>query len=279
MPPTTTAAPGRSRRPILLLAGLALAGAVAALAVWLLFFAGDPPAQASIDEAAGVVASASPTATSAASAEPTEDASASASAETTTEPTTAVADGVDGTWTVDPSVGSFSDYTSAWAGFRVNEVLGQGIGSTTAIGRTPDVSGELTIDGTTLSAATIEVDLTTITSDRTRRDDAIQRALETSGYPTATFVLTEPVDLGGVPADGETVTATATGDLTIHGTKQSVSFPLEAQLVGDTIVVVGSTEVTFSDYGVEMPTAPIVVSVEDRGILELQLFFTRSAAA
>jgi hypothetical protein len=36
---------------------------------------------------------------------------------------------------------------------------------------------------------------------------------------------------------------------------------------------VGSTRVTFSNFGVSMPSAPIVVSVEDTGILELQLFF------
>jgi polyisoprenoid-binding protein YceI len=66
------------------------------------------------------------------------------------------------------------------------------------------------------------------------------------------------------------------GDLTIHGVTQSIVFPLEARLVGDTIVVVGSTAVTFSDFGVTMPSAPIVVSVEDNGILELQLFFSRA---
>jgi len=186
------------------------------------------------------------------------------------------ADGIEGTWTIDTDIGWFADYTSAWAGFRVNEVLGQGIGATTAIGRTPSVTGELIIEGETLTAASIEADLTTIASDRPRRDDAIQRALETAQFPTATFVLTQPVELAGVPADGATVTANAIGDLTIHGETRSVVFPLEARLIGDTIVVVGSTGVTFSDFGVSMPSAPIVVSVEDIGLLELQLFFERA---
>jgi len=30
----------------------------------------------------------------------------------------------------------------------------------------------------------------------------------------------------------------------------------------------------FSDFGVEVPTAPIVVSVEDNGLIEVQLFLT-----
>jgi hypothetical protein len=41
-------------------------------------------------------------------------------------------------------------------------------------------------------------------------------------------------------------------------------------------VVVGSTDLVFSEYGVETPTAPIVVSVEDQGILEMQLLFTKA---
>jgi len=32
----------------------------------------------------------------------------------------------------------------------------------------------------------------------------------------------------------------------------------------------------FSDFDVRMPSAPIVVSVEDDGIIELQLFFVRA---
>ena len=67
------------------------------------------------------------------------------------------------------------------------------------------------------------------------------------------------------------------GELTIHGVTQTVTIPLQAQRVDDTIVVVvGSLDTVFADYGVEVPTAPIVVSADDHGPLELQLFFTRS---
>ena len=50
---------------------------------------------------------------------------------------------------------------------------------------------------------------------------------------------------------------------------------MQAQLVDGTIVIVGSTDITFSDYGVSVPSAPIVVSAEDTGTLELQLFLQR----
>lgn len=134
----------------------------------------------------------------------------------------------------------------------------------------------MVIDGTTVTSADIEVDLTTITTDDPRRDDKVQEALETGQFPTATFSLTEPIDLGADATNGEPVSVTATGDLTIRDQTRSVQIPMEAQLVDGTIVIVGSTEITFADFGVEVPSAPIVVSVEDTGTLELQLLLTRT---
>jgi polyisoprenoid-binding protein YceI len=267
--PTSTGSP--RRRFLLLAAGAAVLAVVAGAAiVWLVWFSSEAPGPASLDDAVGAVESATP----GASTEPaaTSAATASATAGLTTGP--GDGGGVDGTWTVDRSIGSFADYTSAYAGFRVDEVLSS-IGSTTAIGRTPDVTGELTIADGALSAAAIEVDLTTIRSDQSRRDPAIQRALETGAYPTASFTLTSPVTLPDAAATGEQVTITAAGDLTIHGVTQAVELTLQASLVDDVIVAVGTVDVTFTDFGVEMPTAPIVVSVEDHGQMEFQLFFSR----
>lgn len=51
--------------------------------------------------------------------------------------------------------------------------------------------------------------------------------------------------------------------------------PAEARLVGDTIVVVGSTVVTFSDFRVGT-SASVVTSVEDDGVTDLQLFLRRT---
>ena len=50
---------------------------------------------------------------------------------------------------------------------------------------------------------------------------------------------------------------------------ESVEFPLEAQLVDGTVVLVGSIDQTLSGYDIEAPTAPSS-SVEDEFTLELQ---------
>lgn len=187
------------------------------------------------------------------------------------------ATGIGGTWAVDTSVGDFTveDTTTAtFVGFRVEEVLSS-IGSTTAVGRTPDVTGTITIEGTTLTAAEISGDLTSIVSDESRREDSIQRSLNTSANPDATFVLTEAIDLGSAAAEGEAIAVVATGELTINGVTHQVEVDLDAQLIDGMILVTGSSDVAFSDYDIAAPTSPAVLSVEDNAIVEIQLWLSR----
>jgi polyisoprenoid-binding protein YceI len=208
---------------------------------------------------------------------PSTPAAVSADPAATAAPSQAVAPegGIDGTWSIDTSIGDFSDFSSPWVGFRVAEVLDL-IGEAEAVGRTPAVSGELQVSGTTIDSAVIEADLTAIRSDQSRRDPAIQRALETTDFPTATFVSGGPVDLGALPVENEPFVVAMPGTLTIHGVPQDVTLELTAQRVGDVVAVVGTLPVDFTAFGVEMPTAPVVVSVEDTGHLEWLLFFRRS---
>lgn len=247
-------------------ARIALAGLLAAVVViggglyW--YLRDDAPAAVNLETAANAVA----------------DTSESSDGEATSEDSASAAPvELPGVWNVDADSGEF-DFESAtgtFAGFRVQEQLAE-IGSATAVGRTGEVSGSIEITGTTLNAATFEVDLTTITTNDRGRDGKVQGALETSAFPTAKFVLTQPVDLGAGAASGAATSVTAVGDLTIHGVTKAVEFPLEAKLVGSTIVVVGSLDLSFADYGVSPPTAPIVLSVEDHGVLEVQVLLVKS---
>ena len=102
------------------------------------------------------------------------------------------------------------------------------------------------------------------------------RGLETSTYPTATFVLGQPLNLGSVPTSGQIVKVTATGQLTLHGQTKTVQIALEARLSGGVIAVTASLPIVFSDYGISPPTSFIALSVEDHGTMELQLMFTHA---
>ncbi len=195
------------------------------------------------------------------------------------EPTTG---GSAGTAATSPSSGSSaSEVAGTWkvasgsqVGYRVNEVLfGQ---TNTAVGRTSGVTGSITISATTVTNGSFTADMTTVSSDRSQRDHQFQsRIMDTSSYPTATFSLTQPIQLGSVPADGTTVTEQATGNLTMHGTTRPVTFPVMARLSSGTIQVSGSIPITFANWGIPNPSLG-PVTTDNHGTLEFLLNFSKS---
>jgi hypothetical protein len=151
-----------SRWPILALVVLAVAIAGGA-GLWYVFFrpAGPPPVSLATLPPLNVAASHATT--DAATDDPSADAS-----ERATSGDGGSSAGLDGTWSIDPSVGSFSDFSGSFVGYRVTEQLAT-VGAAEAVGRTPDVSGTLTIKGTTITVADITANLTTLQSDEANR--------------------------------------------------------------------------------------------------------------
>jgi len=183
---------------------------------------------------------------------------------------------LDGSWQVNGSLGNMADASSSWVGYRVQEQL-VGVGGHTAVGRTPKVSGSMTLTGSTVDNVQITADLTALASDDSHRDAQLRRqAIETDTYPTATFKTTQPVDLGSLPAEGKSVTVNATGALTLHGVTRTVQIALQVQRQGGIIAVAGSVPIVFADYGFQGPSAFSVVSVDDHGTMELHLLFTHA---
>jgi polyisoprenoid-binding protein YceI len=179
-------------------------------------------------------------------------ASASATTSSTAAPTA-----VAGTWTIT---------SGSVVGYRVNEVLlGQ---NTTAVGRSSDVTGHLTIDGSTVTAATFSVPMDTIHSDKSQRDAQFDgRIMNVAQYPTGTFTLTSPITLKGDSRESYT----AHGNLTLHGTTKAVTFTLQAELKSGQIEVLGDIPVLFSDYNIQNPSFAGFVTTQDHGILEFLL--------
>ena len=156
-------------------------------------------------------------------------------------------------------------------GYRIKEVL-FGV-DTEAVGRTNQITGTMTLDGTTLTAAEFTVDVTTITSDESRRDGQFHgRIMSTDEFPTATFVLTESLELGVESAQDVTVTTVATGDLTLRGVTNSVTFELTAKQDNGKIGVLGNIPVVFADYEIANPSTG-GITTEGNGLLEFVLVF------
>jgi polyisoprenoid-binding protein YceI len=172
---------------------------------------------------------------------------------------------VNGTWTVS---------SGSQAGYRVNETLaGQ---STTAVGRTSAVTGSLTIAHKAVTAASFTVQMGSVTSDRSQRDDQFRgRIMDTAQFPTGRFVLTAPIRLGSLPPVGKTVSVTATGNLTLHGTTRPVGFSMAAKRSASQIAVTGDIPISYGDYGIPNPSLGGFVSVGSSGTIEFLLVTTK----
>ncbi len=183
------------------------------------------------------------------------------------------AEDLDGTWIVDTSrLFDRAAGRGTFIGYRIEEEL-QGVGATTAVGRSPTVEGEVTFVGLVVASVVIEGDLTDLESDDGRRDTRVRSQLGPDA--TATFELTEPIELPEVPPVSEVIELTATGDLTLLDVTREVDVALQAAVTESGLLITGSTVVALSDFDVEVPSAPIVLSASDDATLEWQLFLVK----
>ena len=198
------------------------------------------------------------------------------------EPVTDTTEATDGETGDDPGddTGDDAGVEGLWVatsdsevGYRVTEVL-FGV-NTEGVGRTSEVDGELIIEDTTITAVDFSVDLASVTSDDGRRDGQFRgRIMNVDEFPTAEFSLTEPIELGELPAPGEQITTTAAGELTLRGTTNDVVFEVTAQRSDGRIGVLGTIAVVFADYAIPNPSIA-GITTEDNGLLEFVLVFAR----
>lgn len=160
--------------------------------------------------------------------------------------------------------GTWNVTAGSTVGYRVTENLfGQ---DATAVGRTSEVTGTLTVSDGQVTAATFDVDMRHFKSPESRRDRQFNgQIMSVDQFPTAKFVLTEPVPL---PSAGATVPAV--GDLTLRGVTKPVTMSMSALDCGPYADIVGSTKIVFSDFSIPQPSSPGVSTSSD-GTLEVKL--------
>jgi polyisoprenoid-binding protein YceI len=174
---------------------------------------------------------------------------------------------VPGTWTVG---------SGSVAGYRVREQLADLPAQSDAVGRTSSVTGTMTLEasstGYTVGAAGLEVDVSTLKSDRDMRDERIHSiGLESDRFPRASFTLTSAITLPTTATNGAELDVSAVGDLMIHGTTKRVTIPLKARFTGSEIEVVGSITFPFADFRMSPPSIGGFVSVQDNATMEFDL--------
>ena len=204
---------------------------------------------------------------------PTASPAGQASGAISSAPATTSDGTIAGTWTV---------AADSVAGYRVREQLANLPAESDAVGRTNQVTGSITVEGSgdtaTVTAGTLTVDTTSISSDKSMRDNRLRnQGLQTDTFPTATFTLTTPVAVPAAALAGTASDVTLAGDLTLHGVTKSVSIPAKAQLVDGVVSVAGSISFPLSDYSITAPNiGGFIVSIADTGTLEFLANFTKA---
>lgn len=233
------------RRPLVIVGALVVLVVGGFIAVYTAFFSGSSPARLTLDSV------------------PTTTTAAGGSTATTSAPRTGVA-------------GRWAAASGSVAGYRVREKLASLPAQSDAVGRTSAVSGAMTVvaNGDALVARDlrIEVDLTQLKSDETRRDNRIRTdGLESTKFPTSTFVSTSEVSVPADAATGKQFTVELAGDLTLHGVTKRVTIPVQGQVGADGLQVAGSLDFAMSMFDISPPNVGGFVSVEPNATIEFKI--------
>ncbi len=177
--------------------------------------------------------------------------------------------------------GRWSVASGSQVGYRVREQLAFLPAESDAVGRTSQVTGAATLaeskGSLTISAASFNAAVNTLKSDRSMRDEKIHEiGLESSRYPTATFVLSKAVVLPANASSGALVHAAVTGVFDIHGTSKQETIPVEFRVSASTLQAAGSLTFPWSEFGMTAPTIGGFVTVTDKATMEFELRLQRA---
>ena len=151
--------------------------------------------------------------------------------------------------------------------FTVGEVLTRLPLPNDAVVRNDALSGQLNFDG---QPSEVSVDLLTLSSGQDFRDQYMRGRM----FRDAQVAVFTVNDLSDPPTEffsGDTFTSQVTGILNINGIDVPLTFDLEVRNDGDVLNVLGRTVFTWDQLQIPVPTARLVVSVEDEVSVQLLL--------
>lgn len=158
--------------------------------------------------------------------------------------------------------------------FTIEEVLNGA--DKTVVGTTSEVAGDILVNTSDTSATEvgeISINARTFKTDDDRRNNAIARFILQSEDAANEFITFTPTSVSGLPeslAVGDTAELEITGNLTIAGTTNEVTFTASATLESaEKLVGEAETTINYADFGLSIPDVPFVANVEDTVILSI----------
>jgi polyisoprenoid-binding protein YceI len=172
------------------------------------------------------------------------------------------------------------DSAQSSAAFEIDEVLrGE---PKRVVGTTSEIAGQFLVDPDDLASiefSPIVINARTFQTDSGNRDRAIRGPVildsASDEFEFINFEISSVEGLGGGLIEGEPLSFSVTGDLTIRDTVNPVTFDVTASMAGDSAIE-GTAEATVlrSDYGIGIPNAPGVADVSDEVLIRLEFVAT-----
>ncbi len=151
----------------------------------------------------------------------------------------------------------------------------------TAIGKTSQVTGELSVnlsEPSKIDFGEFSVDISTLTSDSGRRDNAIRgRWLESSRFPIARYTVTGLDGFPANPQEGQSLAFKMNGDLTVREATLPLTWDVTAVKNGSTITGEATTFIMMADWGVPPPNIAGVLIVKDGVTLTIEFTFEQQS--
>ncbi len=145
-----------------------------------------------------------------------------------------------------------------------------------ALGQTSVITGQITLNRAAPAQSAIgvfAVNLSTLTSDSARRDEALRTQwLESARYPVATFVARGLANFPDQPQEDQPVQFQLLGDLTVKQTTRAVTWDVTATLHNEMIAGQAQTRLRLTEFGVEPPAIAGILTVKDE--VQVTLEFT-----
>ncbi len=152
--------------------------------------------------------------------------------------------------------------------------------SSVAEGSTSDIKGSVTLDPRQPAQVRFEgltVNLRTLTSDESRRDNALRtRTLDTSKYPLAEY---NSVKVESAPASyqpGQEAAFKISGLMKIRDTEKPLTFDVKVKLDGNDLTGLATTEFKMTDFNIQPPSLTILKAEEG---VQLDVEFTARATS
>lgn len=147
----------------------------------------------------------------------------------------------------------------------VNEKLANLPAPSDAVLTTNAIQGQLFLGADTkpVEGAKIMVDLRTLKSDKTQRDNYIRtNTLKADQFPLAEYVVTGVEGWTGPLKEGQQSTFKLLGTMTIHGVTKPVTFDTTAMMQGGAVMGTATTTFKFQDFGMTPPSVSIAKATD-----------------